>query len=652
MLDSIITYAQYIAALGIVPGLLWYFRPFARSLYRFATTYLGLTAVLIFLYLLVYAQVGTSLGLPYLFWHEDAWPRLIAATGATLLLALIGVSAYYLSPYPLETGVQTKNWLRSEEAIRTSCVRFWRKVGRFLWWLPAKIAAKLSGSRSEPQPERPPGIAPEAQLAWDAAMEAALADWEASSELAKAEKAAQEAARPACTGEARELEVVARQAADHAADLAVVARQAAEEAVNQRNGLVQAVSHFAAEQAAATQNVERVAAMRAAAEQANDQAAAEQAAAEQAAAEGAANRAAANKADFEHALKYVDNACDEASRFARRAESERTRDRSRAAAERAEAEATRERNYEAALAEAGWFDSAGFLINSLLFDWLVFTPAQNLVEPASEDVRRIQRFLRTCRTPFLLLLLAPALLPRAFTAVPRGAPAKPSWNSLIAGENATPSGPVLSVASTGSGWLDGLVVWIAGIALGVAVVKAVLRLSELPYHHEFKPVERSPDHRVPSCPRKRCPARGCPYGHADHVSEPPSRCRARSDIRESIVVFFVCVLLFYVIYGNVKWVYDVLLSPPAFAIFAALGFLTVLVSFVALQRRSWQVPIVLILVVGFGLANNDRFKLRFENLSYDDARIVPLRPGPERLLPRDAALRTGLCVLTHRPQAG
>ena len=69
----------------MVPGLLRYFRRFARCLYRFATTYLGLTAmliflrclyrfatthlgltaILIFLYLLVYAQVGTSLGLPY-----------------------------------------------------------------------------------------------------------------------------------------------------------------------------------------------------------------------------------------------------------------------------------------------------------------------------------------------------------------------------------------------------------------------------------------------------------------------------------------------------------------------------------------------------------------------------------------------------------
>lgn len=623
MLDSIITYAQYIAALGIVPGLLWYFRPFARSLYRFATTYLGLTAVLIFLYLLVYAQVGTSLGLPYLFWHEDAWPRLIAATGATLLLALIGVNAYYLSPYPLVTGVRTRQWLRSEEAIRTSCVRFWRKVGRLFWRPLAGIAAKLSGSRGEPKPEPPTGIPPEALPAWDAAMKAALADWKASWVLAISKKAAKEAARPVWPREARKRAGKASAAATRAKKLADVARKAAEEAVNLRDDLVRAVSRFAAEQAAATQKVEQAAVRRATAEQANDLAAAEQAAAEQAAAEQDARRAAANKAAVEDALRYAANACLEASRFAERAA--RTGEKSRAAAQRAEAEATREDHYAADLAQAGWLDKAGFVINSLLFDWLVFTPAQNLVEPASEDVRRIQRFLRTCRTPFLLLLLAPAVLPRAFTAVPRGAPAMPSWISLFAGENAGPSGPALSVASTWPGWLIGLVVWIAGIVMGVAVVKAILRLSELPYRHDFKPVERFPGHRVASCARKRCPARGCPYGHAADVSELPSHCRARSEIRESIVVFFVCVFLFYVIYGNVHWVNDVVLSPPAFAIFGALGFLTVLVSFVALQRRSWQVPIVLILVGWFGVANNDRFKMRFENLSYDDARIVPLR---------------------------
>ena len=439
----------------MVPGLLRYFRRFARCLYRFATTYLGLTAmliflrclyrfatthlgltaILIFLYLLVYAQVGTSLGLPYLFWHEDAWPRLMAATGATLLLALIGVTAFWLDPYPLVTGVRTKEWLRSEEAIRTSWVRFWRGLGRPLWralwhaWERAWIAARLSGDGGEPEPAPPTGIPPEAQPAWDAAMEAALADWKASSELANSEKAAKEAARPAWTGEARKLADAASEAAARATNQADVARQAAEKAVNRKNGLEQEVSHLAAEQAAATQAAEQAAAARAAAEQANNRAAVEQAAAEQ----------ATKRADFEAALPYAANAVVEASRFAERAA--KAGEKSRAAALRAAAEATWEANYAADLAGAGLLDRAGFVINSLLFDWLVFTPAQNLVEPASEDVRRIQRFLRTCRTPFLLLLLAPAVLPGSLRQSPEVRTAMPSWNSLFAGKNAEPPGP-------------------------------------------------------------------------------------------------------------------------------------------------------------------------------------------------------------------
>ena len=143
---------------------------------------------------------------------------------------------------------------------------------------------------------------------------------------------------------------------------------------------------------------------------------------------------------------------------------------------------------------------------------------------------------------------------------------------------------------------------------------------------------------MPSCPQELCPANGCPYGPAANVSEPPYPCLARSVIWASICFYFIGFLLFFVTYGQQRWLYDVVFYSPAFAIFVALGFLTVLVglvSFVAMQWRSLQVPIVLILVVGFGLANNDRFKLRFENLSYDNARIVPLhRRVPASYSPR------------------
>ena len=199
-------------------------------------------------------------------------------------------------------------------------------------------------------------------------------------------------------------------------------------------------------------------------------------------------------------------------------------------------------------------------------------------------------------------------------------------------------------------------VWIAGIVLGVATVKVILLFLELiprfaerdtPRHYDLNPFERSPGHRMPSCPQELCPANGCPYGPAANVSEPPYPCLARSVIWASICFYFIGFLLFFVTYGQQRWLYDVVFYSPAFAIFVALGFLTVLVglvSFVAMQWRSLQVPIVLILVVGFGLANNDRFKLRFENLSYDNARIVPLRhQGPEHYSPRRRAAHGPLC---------
>ena len=199
---------------------------------------------------------------------------------------------------------------------------------------------------------------------------------------------------------------------------------------------------------------------------------------------------------------------------------------------------------------------------------MVVFPPQVFLEPRSEDVRRLHRFLRTCRTPFLLLLLAPALLPTVFSDVPRAAPAMPSWYADSFG--APPPGTIFDVGQTWQGWRDGVVAWVAGIVLGVTIVKLFLRLSEMPYGSNIKVEESLPGRRTARSRQEHCPLQGCPYGHASDVGSRPHPCRARRELRESIAIFFGCVFAFYVIIGNVPMIYDDLVSP-AFAICAALG---------------------------------------------------------------------------------
>jgi hypothetical protein len=109
---------QVATALAIPPYLIWYYRRFVVPLVRFATRYLGLTAVLVVLYLMVYGLLGSGLGIPYLFWHDDFWARAFSSAGATMLLAVVGVIAYYLDPYPWATGRRTAEFLRADEQIK------------------------------------------------------------------------------------------------------------------------------------------------------------------------------------------------------------------------------------------------------------------------------------------------------------------------------------------------------------------------------------------------------------------------------------------------------------------------------------------------------------------------------------------------------
>ncbi len=67
---------------------------------RFLLDHLGQTTIFFLLLLLVWGGVGVGLGIPNLIWDEELLGRACSALGAALLLALLGVNAYYLGITP------------------------------------------------------------------------------------------------------------------------------------------------------------------------------------------------------------------------------------------------------------------------------------------------------------------------------------------------------------------------------------------------------------------------------------------------------------------------------------------------------------------------------------------------------------------------
>jgi hypothetical protein len=94
------------ATIGV--ALLVLYREFAGDLLRFLLDRLGQTVILVLMYLIVYAEIGGALGVPYLFWNEEPVTRFFAAVGCTLLLALLGTNAYYLIPEREQTSVMNR----------------------------------------------------------------------------------------------------------------------------------------------------------------------------------------------------------------------------------------------------------------------------------------------------------------------------------------------------------------------------------------------------------------------------------------------------------------------------------------------------------------------------------------------------------------
>ena len=106
------------AAIGI--ALVAIYWTFLADLLRDLLEHLGQTVVLILLYLIVYAQVGGAMGVPYLFWNEEPITRFFAGAGCTLLLALLGTNAYYLIPEDQERDVinRLKDFLARRSVLK------------------------------------------------------------------------------------------------------------------------------------------------------------------------------------------------------------------------------------------------------------------------------------------------------------------------------------------------------------------------------------------------------------------------------------------------------------------------------------------------------------------------------------------------------
>ena len=429
---------QLATALASPLFLVWYYRRFVVGLLKFASTYLGLTAVLVVLYLMVYGLLGSAFGIPYLFWHDDFWTRVTSSTGATMLLALLGVIAYRLDPYPWATGRRTAEFLQADEQIKH------RIQGWYSRRLPI-AAARRDDARSA-------GI------------------------------------------------------------------------------------------------------------------------------------------------------------------------------------------------KLRWSDYLTFCLSTVL-DPIVVTPFQSWLEPDREHSLRLQRFLRAARGPFLLLLLAPALLPAVFTEVPHAAPTgKLGLEGLLHLEEP----PTYDASRHLGGYLLGLAAWLLGIQVGVLIIKMFIRSSTLLHVRVGEVVGTSPagDGESPISPHPRgpnaltdtCPLPGSPQGEPTGGPSSPTDGPGRVQLRVAALIFALLFLVTYVALGCVRYLRetDVLPQypvfglalfdvPPAFAICVVLAVLAMGYATVAYLPRSWQIPVVLLLVAWFGYANNSPFKNQFENMSYGKGDLVPLR---------------------------
>jgi hypothetical protein len=465
-LDDPQFYAQLVAGLLIVPILLVRYWSFRWSFYRFATAHLGLITILVLLYLLVYAQIGTSLGVPYLIWDEDFLGRICSSYGATLLLGVLGVIAFYLDPFPWKTDQKTRSWLQADEVLKRQVTEWWRG------WAPRLVA--------QPSPAQP-------------------------------------------------------------------------------------------------------------------------------------------------------------------------------------------------AAEPSLVDRAGFVFN-VLIDPVSITPFQSWLDPRHETAILLQRFLRTTRTPFLLLLLAPAVLPRFFYQVPRVAPTQNLGHDFGFRYG------VIDVTRHWGAYVFAIATWLLGVVAGVFVIKVLIRFSDY-LHSSSRWSPGVPPSGFPppgpaawitanaECPNRNaptnCPGVGCPRGEPVAGTEPPQNCLSKSQLNTSILGFSLVFFVIYILMGYARSRMTLLRSEalkngvdlhtfgfhvadslsnltPGFAIFALLAFLAMGLGLVASLPRLARLPIAAGFLVWLGIANNDPFKFRFETLNASYQNPVDLRSQVDGLYFREKANPSGL----------
>ncbi len=91
-------YMEMTIAITVLIILLWVYRCFLPDFFRFLYEHVFQAILLILVYALIYGQIGAGLGLPALFWNEEPFARFFSAMGSTLVLAMIGITAYYSIP--------------------------------------------------------------------------------------------------------------------------------------------------------------------------------------------------------------------------------------------------------------------------------------------------------------------------------------------------------------------------------------------------------------------------------------------------------------------------------------------------------------------------------------------------------------------------
>ncbi|MGO9921581.1 MAG: hypothetical protein ACLQIB_43675, partial [Isosphaeraceae bacterium] len=97
---------------ALLAGLAITYRRFLGKLAVYMIGHPSQSLLLIVFFCLLYGLIGTSYGVPNLFWHETCAGRFFSAFGATLLLAVLGVNSFFLDDN------YHRNWLNVEDYLR------------------------------------------------------------------------------------------------------------------------------------------------------------------------------------------------------------------------------------------------------------------------------------------------------------------------------------------------------------------------------------------------------------------------------------------------------------------------------------------------------------------------------------------------------